>query len=253
MSDSQEQIKNVRKKILQVSYKQKSGHIASSFSILEILYALYDDILDQNDQFILSKGHAALGLYAILNEFKKITDEELSNFASYESNLGGHPDRNKVLDVFASAGSLGHGLPIAVGVSLSKKIKNEDGKVYCLVGDGECNEGSIWESALLASHLKLNNLICIVDNNKSQTRAVVTSNIEEKFSSFGWKTLSVDGHDIKDLSKTLRTIDIDRPVCIIADTIKGYGVSEVQNNSFSWHHRSPTNQEIDEMMRELEK
>lgn len=253
MSDQKEQIKNVRKKILQASYTQKSGHIASSFSILEILYVLYDNILDKNDQFILSKGHAALGLYAILNEFKKISDEELANFASYESNLGGHPDRNKVPDVFASAGSLGHGLPIAIGVSLSKKIKNEAGKVYCLVGDGECNEGSVWESALLASHLKLNNLVCIVDNNKSQSRSVVTANIEEKFSSFGWKTMSVEGHDIENLNKVLVVDDVEHPTCIIANTVKGYGVREIQNNSFSWHHRSPTSQEIDEMMRELEK
>lgn len=253
MNDQKEQIKNVRKKILQVSYAQKSGHIASSFSILEILYALYDNILDKNDQFILSKGHAALGLYAILNSFSKITDDELSNFASYESNLGGHPDRNKVPDIFASAGSLGHGLPIAVGVALSKKIKNETGKVYCLVGDGECNEGTVWESALLASHLRLNNLICIVDNNKSQTRSVATSNIEEKFSSFGWKTTAVDGHDIENLNKVLVIDDVEQPTCIIANTVKGYGVREIQNNSFSWHHRSPTSQEIDEMMREFEK
>jgi transketolase len=244
-------LKIIRKNIIETSHSQKSGHIASSFSILEILYVLYKDVLTDNDQFVLSKGHAALGFYAVLNSLGKITDDELSSFASYDSNLGGHPDRNKIKDVFASAGSLGHGLPISVGVALSRKIQNQPGKIYCLVGDGECNEGSIWESALLASHLNLENLVCIVDNNRSQTRSVETNNIEEKFLSFGWETIVVDGHDTDLLKTAFKNIKNLRPVCVIANTVKGYGIESIQNDAFSWHHRAPTDKEFENMMSEL--
>jgi len=244
-------LNSIRKKVIKTAYTQKSGHIASSFSILEILYVLYNDILGDNDLFVLSKGHAALGFYAVLNELGKISNDELASFTSYDSNLGGHPDRNKVKDAFASAGSLGHGLPISVGVALSRKIQDQAGKIYCLVGDGECNEGSIWESSLLASHLNLDNLVCIVDNNRSQTRAVETKNIEEKFSSFGWETIVVDGHNTELLKSAFKNIKNLRPICIIANTVKGYGIESIQNDAFSWHHRSPSDKEFENMMSEL--
>lgn len=250
---SYEDLKLTRKKILEVSHRQKSGHIASSFSILETLMVLYQDVLKDDDEFILSKGHAALGFYAILNRIGKITDAEIENFASFDSCLGGHPDRNKVKEAYASAGSLGHGLPIAVGVALSKKIQGKNGNVFCLVGDGECNEGTIWESALLASHLNLDNLVCIVDNNKSQTRSVITSRIFEKFSSFGWSTSEVDGHDIDNLRTSLSTQNRKQPTCVITNTIKGFGVAKIQSDPFTWHHKSPNKQELDEMLIELEK
>lgn len=250
---SYEDLKLTRKKILEVSHRQKSGHIASSFSILEILMVLYQDILKDDDEFILSKGHAALGFYAILNRIGKITDAEIENFASFDSCLGGHPDRNKVKEAYTSAGSLGHGLPIAAGVALSKKIQGKNGNVFCLVGDGECNEGTIWESALLAAHLNLDNLVCIVDNNKSQNRSVITSNIFEKFSSFGWSTTEVDGHDIDNLRATLSMKNRKQPTCVIANTIKGFGITKIQSDPFTWHHKSPSNQELDEMLSELEK
>jgi len=164
---STKSLKEIRKKIIIASSTAKEGHIPSALSILDILYVLYNNFIDINmiknkaldrERFVLSKGHASLGLYAILMENNIISENLFDDFASYNSILGGHPDTNKVLGVEASTGPLGHGFPMAVGMSLGYKIKNITSRVFVLIGDGECNEGTIWESALLASHHKLNNL-----------------------------------------------------------------------------------------------
>lgn len=243
--------KNLRKEILNVSYLANAGHIPSAFSILEIIYNLYQNVMKPEDEFILSKGHGCLGFYAVLYEKKLISKEEFYSFSKYNSILGGHPDRNKSIHIKASSGSLGHGLPIAVGMALAKKIKKDNSKIYCLIGDGESNEGTIWESLLLINKLKLNNLVCIVDNNCSQTRAIPTDNLFNKFSSFNLNVLEVDGHNLKQLSDIFKN-EFSLPTVIICNTIKGYGIKEMEENMFSWHHGAPNKEKYEKFIMELD-
>ena len=247
---------NIIKKIVEIASKKKEGHIPSSLSILDILYVLYDRILNleqikndsvDRDRFILSKGHASLGLYTILDHFK-ILDENVYNFCDFNSKLGGHPT-DKITGVEASTGSLGHGLPIGVGMALSYKIQGFKNKIYVLIGDGEANEGTIWESSLLASHHNLNNLICIVDFNHSTDRALELGDLKNKFESFGWYVSEIDGHNQNEIYNSLKNQN-NKPTCIIANTIKGKGISFMENNP-EWHHKFPTEQEINQLLENL--
>jgi transketolase len=247
----QQELKLIRKNILKNSFLNKAGHIPSAFSIIEILYVLYNISMKKEDKFLLSKGHGCLGLYAILLQKNLITEEQFYSFSKYDSILGGHPDRNKNKNIEISAGSLGHGMPIAVGMSLSKKIKNERGRIYCLIGDGEANEGTTWESSIMADNLKLNNLICIVDNNNSQVRSLPTNQILKKFNSFGFNVYECDGHDLKQLEQSFN-IESEKPICIIANTIKGYGIKEMVDNMHTWHHGPPNQEQYDKFIKELE-
>src|SRR6185312_10533016 len=165
-----ETIVKLRKRILEVAYRDGMGHIPSALSILDIVWTLYDKVLTKDDQFILSKGHGCMALYAVLEE-KGLLD--------WSSKIWGHPKRGGA--ILASTGSLGHGLPMAIGLAMAKKIKGEAGRVFVLIGDGECNEGTTWESAMLAAHHKLNNLYVIVDQNLSSERALGTGDIGNKF------------------------------------------------------------------------
>ena len=244
--------KTLRKKILRASYEAQAGHIPSAFSILEIVYLLYKDFLNEGDIFVLSKGHGCLALYVVFLEMGFITEDEFYSFSKYDSILGGHPHRGKHDKIYASTGSLGHGLPICLGSALAKKLGNKKNKVYCLVGDGECNEGTIWESAMLAEKLNLDNLICIVDNNVSQTRSMPTKDIGTKFKAFGWDIEEVpDGHNIDQLKHALKTTQTG-PLCIICDTIKGRGIKEMEDNMFAWHHGPPSQEKYEAFCEELD-
>ena len=235
------QNKKLIKRIVDVAYNTKEGHIASSLSILDILYVLYDKILTpKNNYFILSKGHASLGLYSVLEHFD-LLEENLDNFCKFDSKLGGHPS-NRVLNVLTSTGSLGHGLPIGVGVAMGEKIKGTEKKVFVLIGDGESNEGTNWESALLASNHNLNNLYCIMDYNRSNDRSLKIDNVVSKFESFNWTCIEIDGHNRDEILSALNT-NSKKPIFILANTIKGKGISMMENNP-EWHHKSPT---IDEL------
>lgn len=238
------------KRIVEVAYKAKEGHIPSSLSILDILYVLYDKFINENSHFILSKGHASLGLYAILEHFELLEDN-LDDFCKFNSKLGGHPT-NKIKNIQASTGSLGHGLPMAVGIALSEKIKGTNKKVYCIIGDGETNEGTIWESALLAANHKLDNLIVILDYNHSNDRALEYHNLDEKFESFNWYTWNIDGHDTSKLEQTLNKLDSFKgnPFIIITNTIKGNGIKMMENNH-EWHHKTPNEEEYNKILEEL--
>lgn len=252
-------LKQIREKIVLSSTQAKEGHIPSALSILDLLWCLYDSVLtlhpfDHNrDVFIMSKGHASIGLYSVLAHKGLIDSDTLSGFASFNSILGGHPDRNKVPFVEASTGSLGHGMPIAVGVALSKKINHFSGSTYVLVGDGECNEGSIWESSLLASEHQLNNLCCIVDHNRTTDRALSIDSVVDKFSAFGWETIEVDGHDHQQIlaafSQFISRSSL-KPFCIVANTIKGYGIKTMENNP-EWHHKTPNKLELALLVEEI--
>ena len=162
--------------------------------------------------------------------------------------MGGHPT-NKIKNVTASTGSLGHGLPIAVGMAMAEKIKESNNKIYCVIGDGETNEGTIWESALLAANHKLDNLVVILDYNHSNDRALDLGDIEGKFNSFGWKTIRMDGHNTYDIEISLTAI-AHRPIVLIADTIKGKGIKMMENNH-EWHHKNPNEEEYNKIMEEL--
>ena len=237
-------IQDLKRKIVQAVYDAKEGHIASAFSILDILWVLYKEILRPEDRFILSKGHASLALYAILGL-------DMRDFGKYNSFLGGHPDRRKAPGVVASTGSLGHGLPIAVGMALARKIKGSMGRVFCLVGDGECNEGAIWEACLLATHHKLNNLWLIVDSNHSSDRAVRLENMIQKFQSFGFGVEQIDGHDQSAIANSLKypIWRQDAPHAVIAETTKGNGCERRRESE--WHHKIPNEIDLSEILEEL--
>jgi transketolase len=241
-------MKNLKRKIVDVAYKAKEGHIASAFSILDILDVLYTKYLKPNDKFVLSKGHASLGLYVILNKMNLITDEELNSFCEKNSILGGHPNCNKVPGVEFSTGSLGHGLPMAMGIAMAYKIKNIHGNIVCLIGDGEANEGTIWETAMLAAHHNLDNLTVIIDYNHSTDRAVDISNLRDKFTSFGWYVMTINGHNHDEILSSLnKELQDYVPKCIIANTIKGYGIPFMENNP-EWHHKFPNEEEYKKIM-----
>lgn len=242
-------VTTLRKRIVEISAKAREGHIPSALSILDILTVLYDKVLrfdpgrpewEERDRFILSKGHGSLALYTILAEKGFFAAAELEAFGKYNSILGGHPDRTKIPGVEVSSGSLGHGFPIAVGMALGLKMKNNtSSKVFVLIGDGEANEGSVWEAALLAAHHSLTNLYCIVDNNHSTDRALAMGDIAAKFSAFGWDTQTINGHNQAEILPALLTKTTDKPLAVIANCIKGHGCKIMENNP-AWHHRVPS-------------
>jgi transketolase len=237
------------KKIITATKETKEGHIGSSLSILDILWVLYENFHQKDNVIILSKGHACLALYVVLNEKKLISDSDLNSFSQYDGKLGGHPDKNKIKHVYASTGSLGHGLPIAIGAAIAKKIKNEEGRVFAIIGDGESNEGTIWESLLLAKQHNLDNLTCIVDHNRSNDRSIKFENVLDKFSSFGWDCLEINGHNQDEIKHSLE-LSGGSPYAIIANTIKGKGIKRMENQH-EWHHKAPNEREYKEIMEEL--
>ena len=199
-------------------------HGSSTISTLPVIWTLYDRVLrydpqqprsPDRDRFVLSKGHGPVGYYAVLADKGFFPADELRRFMAWDGILGAHPDRNQVPGVEVSTGSLGHGLPMAVGMALALRIKASDRHVFALVGDGECNEGSIWESALLAGHLGLGNLTCIVVNNHSSTPNL--GDIAAKFAQFGWETTTIDGRDLDQIEAALRQQNPDHPTGIVAD------------------------------------
>lgn len=218
-------ITKLRNRILEVALRDGMGHIPSALSILDIVWTLYDKVMTKDDQFILSKGHGCMALYAVLEE-KGLFD--------WSTKAQGHPKRGG--EILASTGSLGHGLPMAVGLAIAKKIKDKAGRVFCLVGDGECNEGTTWESAMIAAHHKLDNLVVIVDQNHSSDRALDTGNLHGKFSSFGFHPTSIfNGNSEDSISTMIRGWGTEKPEVYICNTIKGNGVSLLQLPE--WHNK----------------
>jgi transketolase len=238
-------MKDLIKRIIDLVYISKEGHIPSSLSILDILYVFYEK--NKKDQLILSKGHAAIGLYVILDHFK-LLKTDITKFCQFGSLLGGHPT-HKLPNIVASTGSLGHGLPIAIGMALGNKIKKIDSRIFVLIGDGESNEGTIWESALLASHHNLNNLCCIIDYNHSGDRALNLTDLKSKFEAFGWEVLEIDGHSHSEIKLSFELIP-KKPLVIIANTIKGKGISIMENNP-EWHHKIPNEVEYLNIIKNL--
>ena len=268
LQDLQEKAKNIRKNIIEIVYNAASGHPGGSLSITDVLTTLYFKELnvdinnpkDENrDRFVLSKGHCAPALYATLAEKGFIPKEDLKKVRKLDGYLQGHPDMKHTNGVDMSSGSLGQGLSVANGMALAAKLDNKDYRVYCVCGDGEIQEGQIWEAAMTSSHYNLDNLCLIVDNNNLQIDGKVNEvmsiyPIDEKFRSFGFEVINIDGHDINQIINALnkaKTVK-GKPTAIIAKTIKGKGVSFMENLA-EWHGKAPKEEEYNLAMEELSK
>lgn len=245
----------LRIKVLDMVYEKQSGHIGGSFSIAELISVLYNDYdINGNDKLILSKGHAVPIIYAALHELGKISDEDLKLFREIDSPLQGHPDKLRLPVLDATTGSLGQGLSISIGHALAKKIKKEEGFVFCILGDGEIQEGQIWEALMYAPKENLNNLICFIDYNGGQSEGSpddimpIYKNLYEKISSFGWQCQETDGHDQRLLRYAIKT-PTDRPKCIILNTVKGKGVSFIEEGR--WHSSIPNEEQYTLALEEL--
>jgi transketolase len=245
--------KVLRKRVLELLHYAGDGNIQSIFSALDIIWVLYDKILGltpdnyQNPDrnfFMLSKGQAVPGLLAVLEQKGFFDPVELNSICSFDSRFSVQADRTKFKGIIeTSGGSLGHGLPMAVGIALAAKIAASPSKVFTLVGDGEFNEGTMWESVLLAGHKKLDNLHVIVDDNQSIGKMLDMGNLGEKLSAFGFKVFHVDGHDLTQLERALSMNTEKQPLVIIARTIRGYGSKTLMEDN-RWFHRAPNKDEL---------
>jgi transketolase len=259
----------LRLDILQMIYEAQSGHPGSSLSCLDILVALWfqhmrhqvanPDWADR-DRFVMSKGHGAPALYSVLMAAGYIPYEEINTLRRIHSNLQGHPASRYVRGVDVSTGSLGQGLSCGVGMALGLRLNQSPARVFVLMGDGECQEGNVWEAALSAPHHKVNRLVAIVDRNRLQidgsTEGIkALGDLVPKFAAFGWNTLEMDGHNFEDILSTLQHADVlmdstDRPTAIIANTVKGKGVSFMENQA-GWHGKAPNAEQYEKARTEL--
>lgn len=258
----------IRYHTLMMVNKAKSSHIGTCYSMAELLAVLYGDVLrvdpanpdwPDRDRFILSKGHGAAALYAVLAERGFFPLDWLDTFYQNASRLAGHVTHHYLPGVEVSTGSLGHGLSIATGMALSAKRDSRTHRVVALLSDGECDEGSTWEPIMFASHHKLDNLIAIVDYNKIQSLGTVAEVLElepfaDKWRTFGWAVREIDGHDVAEIASTLSTLPFEtgRPNCVIAHTIKGKGISFMENKLL-WHYRTPQGDEFADALAELKR
>lgn len=260
--------KEIRKNIIEQVYIAKSGHPGGSLSCVDILTVLYFNQMNIDpkepdaplrDRFVLSKGHCSPALYATLAKRAFFDEKELGTFRNIEGKLQGHPDMNKVPGVDMTTGSLGQGLSAANGMALSSKLNHDGYRVYCLVGDGEIEEGQIWEAAMTSYKYKLDNLCVIVDNNNLQIDGNVQDvkgldNIEGRFKAFGFNTIVIDGNNIEQIIDAFETAKLvkGKPTAIIAKTVKGKGISFMENQA-SWHGKAPNEEEYKQAIKELNK
>jgi transketolase len=262
-----ERSKHLRRQIVRVLEGGGRGHLGTSLSLVEMLRVLFDSVLrydskkpkwPERDRFILSKGHGCIALYVLLQEKGFFPEEELVKFCRFDGILGGHPDP-KVPGIEVSTGSLGHGLPIAVGMAVAAKRRGAKHRVVTVLGDGECDEGSVWEAAMSASKHRLDNLVAIVDYNKQQSYGSTYEVLDlepfaAKWEAFGFATREVDGHDVKALEQVFAAVPFaaGKPAAVICHTVKGKGVAFAENN-LKWHHKSSIKEsEIEDLMRAIE-
>ncbi|MGN1367646.1 MAG: transketolase [Aristaeellaceae bacterium] len=259
----------IRRHGLEMTHISRGSHIGAIFSLAEIMATLYTGVLNvdprnpkmpDRDRLILSKGHAGAAVYAALAERGFFDVEELSTHYANGSRLSGHVSHKGVPGVELSTGSLGHGLAVAAGMALGGKKDGADWRVFCILGDGECDEGSVWEAALQAHQYKLDNLIAVVDHNRMQSldfceKTIALEPFTDKWAAFGWNVMQVDGHSVEALrdafAKARANRGTDKPTVIIAETTKGKGVSFMENDIL-WHYRTPQGEEYEAALKELE-
>lgn len=258
----------MRLNIIRLAYQvgNKGAHIASALSCNEIMAVLYGNVMNLNpknpmwqerDRFLIGKGHGALALYAALYDAGFFSEEKLFTYQENGGDLPGQPSMNLSLGIEVSSGSLGNALSVGEGIALSAKKRGDKYKTYVLLGDGECNEGTIWETAMSASHFRLDNLIAIVDLNGMQSdgqsvEILNMGNMREKWNAFGWNIIEADGHDVRSLYNAFHTIKQEsKPTVILTHTIKGRGVSFMENNN-AWHHNHLSKEQYELALSELE-
>ena len=263
----QDMAKRMRKKVLDMALGggASSSHFGGGLSIVDITATLYGAIMkldpknpkwENRDRFILSKGHGVLGYYTALSEIGYISEKDLKTFEKDGTYLFGHPVMNRSKGIEFSNGSLGMGLSLGIGVALAGKRKNIDYKVYVLMGDGECNEGSVWEAAMAGPHYKLDNLVAILDKNNLQqtgTNSEIMSvgDLASKWKSFGWQVIEIDGHNVPEIYETFLSVkNQNGPVAIVANTVKGKGFSFAENNN-AWHHAPLSSSQYEAALEEL--
>lgn len=266
MADIQQIAKDIRKTIYKIAHFAGGGHMGAAFSMADIISVLYfDNVLKYNvenpdwedrDKFILSKGHACYALYAVLAKAGYFPEEDLWKVGKPGSKLGGHPKMHDISGVEASTGALGHGLSFAIGIAYANKVDHRDSHVYVVLGDGECQEGSIWEGALSAPTLELDNLTVIVDHNKLQAMDDIENIVRmqpfaDKWRAFGWNVVEINGHDYAEIKKALMIRKNAQPTLVVANTIKGKGVSFMENVPI-WHYRMPNDEERQILFRDLD-
>jgi len=256
----------LRKDVVDMIYKAKTGHIGGDFSVMDILVTLYfkhmnvspETANDPNrDRFILSKGHSVESLYCVLAKKGFFEKSELETYSQFKSKFIGHPN-NKISGIEMNSGSLGHGLSVSVGMALAGRMDQSSYRVYTVMGDGELAEGSVWEGVMAAGNYKLDNLTAVVDRNRLQISGgteeiMAQDNQDERWSSFGWNVIHAEGNNIDSLDQAFQIAKEfkGKPTVIIADTTKGYGVSFMENKA-AWHHRIPTEEEYQQALAELE-
>jgi transketolase len=261
------QANEIRKKIIRMVAAANSSHVGSALSIVEMLVVLYFRVMNfkvddpdwaDRDRFILSKGHGCTALYATLAAKGFFPETVLDRYYLDGGKLAGHPVKDSAPGIEASTGSLGHGLSIGIGMALAARRDHRDYRVFVLLGDGECNEGSVWEAAMCAAHHRLNNLVIIVDHNKLQglgrTDEIVSmQSLADKWQSFGCGVREADGHNIKELLalSDLLPFESNLPSVIIAHTVKGKGVSFMEDQ-LAWHYKSPNQEQLEKALKELE-
>lgn len=257
---------NIRRNIVKMVHAAKSGHPGGSLSATDVITCLYFNEMNINednvgsnkrDRFILSKGHASPLLYAVLAEKGFLREEELLSFRQIDSKLQGHPNMNYVKGVDMSTGSLGQGISCAVGMAMANKLDNSEHRVYALLGDGECEEGQVWEAAMAAAHYQLDNLCAILDYNGLQIDGNIADVMNpapfgKKFEAFGWNVVTIDGHDMDAINSAYAKAKEckGKPTMIIAKTIKGKGVSFMENN-YAWHGVAPNDEQLATALKEL--
>lgn len=257
ISELEDISKEIRRNILFQVYNASSGHVGGALSCADILVAIYFNLINEGDKVVLSKGHASAALYATLAEVGFFPKEELTTFRKLNSRLQGHPSCLKTPGADASSGSLGQGLSIANGIALAFEMDKKDNYVYAILGDGEIDEGQIWEAAMTASHYKINNLITFLDYNKLQIdgtndEVMRIAPVKEKFEAFGFYVQEINGHDFNEIISAVKNAkQQDKPSMIIANTIKGKGVSFMENKC-EWHGKAPKKEEYEMAIRELE-
>ncbi len=268
VQELEKKARRIREDIVEEVYSAKSGHPGGSLSVADILTVLYFGEMNINpenpnwedrDRLVLSKGHCSPALYSCLANRGFFPVEDLKTFRNINSYLQGHPDKNKVPGVDMTTGSLGQGLSAANGIAIAGKMDKKDYRVYCILGDGEIEEGQIWEAAMAANKYKLDNLCVIVDNNNLQIDGTIEEvmssyPIDEKFRSFGFQVIHIDGHNIEEIRKAFevaRNVK-GQPTCIIAKTIKGKGVDFMENQA-GWHGKAPNEEQYEQAMKSLKR